>query len=64
MKRITLLFLFICTAWTNMFSQVDPCYVLTEVLREVDRAVVQGRYDDADTIRTLMKKSLCGEISV
>ncbi len=25
---------------------------------------LQGRYDDADTIRTLMKKSLCGEISV
>ncbi len=66
MKRIAFLFLFICTAWINMFSQVDPCYVLTEVLREVDRAVVQGRYDDAlrmlEKVKNEPKNRQCPEM--
>ena len=47
MKRITLFLIFICLACTKTFSQVDPCYVLKEVLLQVDQAVVQGKYDDA-----------------
>ena len=66
MKRITLLFLFILTAWTSMFSQVDPCYVLTEVLREVDRAVVQGKYDEAlrmlEKVKNEPKNRQCPEM--
>ncbi len=47
MKRIIFLLLFLCAVCTNMFAQVDPCYVLKEVLTEVDKAIVQGKYDDA-----------------
>ena len=56
MKHIIVLLLVISSANLNIFSQVDPCYVLTEVLREVDKAVVQGRYDDALRMLEQVKK--------
>ena len=56
MKHIILLFIFICTVNLNMYSQVDPCYVLKEVLTEVDKAVVQGKYDDALLMLEKVKK--------
>ena len=66
MKRITFLLLFICAVNFNLFSQVDPCYVLTEVLREVDKAVVQGKYDDAlrmlEQVKNNPKNSQCPEM--
>lgn len=56
MKRITLSFLLIIAVNLSIFSQVDPCYVLKEVLTEVDKAVVQGRYDDALKMLEKVKK--------
>ncbi len=56
MKRITLILLLISAVNLNLFSQVDPCYVVKEVLTEVDNCVVQGKYDDALQMLEKVKK--------
>ena len=58
--------MFICFVCTNMFSQVDPCYVLKEVLLEVDKAIVQGKYDEAlkmlEKVKNNPKNKQCPEM--
>ena len=57
MKQFIITFLFLCTFSVHLSAQdSDPCYVLSVVLDEVDKAVVQGNYDDALSMLENVKK--------
>ena len=48
MKQFIITFLFLCAFSVHLSAQdTDPCFVLSCVLDEVDKAVVQGNYDEA-----------------